>query len=294
VIENAKREWLRDPNAFVGYVSAITRNKFMGRLKKRMNQRENHELVWEAVYLEARSQSGQEPDGDSLWHAVADLPEGERELVLGIYREGYAYKEMSTSSGVPLGTLKDRLRPALQKLRAARRKSRWPLIQNRSLRRPVGWDPGMSCSHEIDIVEFLANQRGEDFREFREHYPGCAECSNELHAWSEVERLLREAGDAHPQPAELSRFELEPCSIDACRRAQLDAHLLECVSCRDETAALRRFVAGLVPARAAGDREGSLARASAACSVESRDCLWSYHAALRSHALVLLGPGSGC
>ena len=115
----------------------------------------------------------------------------------------------------------------------------------------------MSCSrsHEIDIVEFLANPRGEDFREFREHYPGCAECSTELHAWSEVERLLREAGDAHPQPAELSRFELEPRSIDAGRRAQLDAHLLECASCRDETAALRRFVAGLVPARAAARPE---------------------------------------
>jgi RNA polymerase sigma-70 factor (ECF subfamily) len=48
---------------------------------------------------------------------VARLPEEERGLVLGVYREGRTYEEMAERSGVPLGTLKRRLRTALASLR---------------------------------------------------------------------------------------------------------------------------------------------------------------------------------
>lgn len=122
VIENAKRGRLRDTKAFVGYVRAITRNKFMDRLKRRLKVRENEELAWEAESADlptASTSTGVGHDAESPWSEVAQLPTQERELVLGIYREGYTYEEMSSRSGVPLGTLKHRLRRALEKLRTS-------------------------------------------------------------------------------------------------------------------------------------------------------------------------------
>jgi RNA polymerase sigma-70 factor (ECF subfamily) len=121
VIANARKGRLRDPRAFVGYVRIITRNKFVDRLKKRMKQREHEVLPWDeetARALEGRAVLAAAPEEDGeLWGEVERLPEEERKLVLGVYREGKTYQEMSDESGIPLGTLKRRLRQALGVLR---------------------------------------------------------------------------------------------------------------------------------------------------------------------------------
>lgn len=120
VVENARRDRLRDPRAFVGYVRIITRNKLMDRLKRRLRLREREVLVWdeESARLWAEGGPGSHSDlADDPWIEVARLPEPERSLVLGIYREGCTYEEMAERSGLPLGTLKRRLRAALERLR---------------------------------------------------------------------------------------------------------------------------------------------------------------------------------
>ena len=57
-------------------------------------------------------------DARTLWRAVAELPQEQRVLVEGVYREGRTYQEVADATGVPLGTLKRRLRESLAVLRA--------------------------------------------------------------------------------------------------------------------------------------------------------------------------------
>jgi RNA polymerase sigma factor (sigma-70 family) len=120
VIANVRDGRLRDSSAFVGYVRAITRNKFMDRLKKRIRVREHEILAWDdetARHFSEMSPAPQEAENQALWAEVERLPDDERMLVAGIYGEGKTYQAMSQTSGIPLGTLKRRLRAALGILR---------------------------------------------------------------------------------------------------------------------------------------------------------------------------------
>jgi len=119
VVANARAGRLRDPQAFAGYVRIITRNKFFDRLKRRLRA-EGEQLAWEEETARASTVAapalGPEALRD-LRQALAALPEEERRLVTGVYVEGLSYEEMSERSGVPLGTLKRRLREGLAALR---------------------------------------------------------------------------------------------------------------------------------------------------------------------------------
>ena len=122
VVRNARAGRLRDPQAFVGYVRIITRNKFMDRLKRRLRHGEKETLAWEEESARAALPVESEPlDAEArrdLDAALAALPDAERECVTRVYVEGCSYQEASDRSGVPLGTLKRRLRDGLARLRA--------------------------------------------------------------------------------------------------------------------------------------------------------------------------------
>lgn len=109
---------LGEAEAYVAYVRAVTRNKVFDRIKRRLRNHERETLPWE----EATEPAGEQPDDPTLRSdleaALATLPDEERRLVVGVYVEGHSYPEMSRSSGVPLGTLKRRLRDGLSRLRA--------------------------------------------------------------------------------------------------------------------------------------------------------------------------------
>jgi RNA polymerase sigma-70 factor (ECF subfamily) len=120
-ITNARAGRLRDPKAFVGYVRIITRNKFIDRLKRQLRTGEKEALPWddETARATATLQAAPEPaEVREAWAAVGALPEPERRIVEGVYREGKTYQEMSDETGVPLGTLKRRLRESFATLRA--------------------------------------------------------------------------------------------------------------------------------------------------------------------------------
>ena len=108
----------------------------------------------------------------------------------------------------------------------------------------------MSCQRvqEIDLAGFLASPRDAEFASFREHYPVCRECAAEVRAWTELEVLLRGPAE-HPAPELLLRFEDEPMTLAAQRRAEVDRHLAGCVSCRDELSSLRAFQPAAAPVR---------------------------------------------
>lgn len=112
---------LRDPQAFVGYVRIVTRNKFVDRLKRELRVRERDALPWDDETARATAPSAG-PAGDAsrreLWAAVSALPDEQQRAVTGVYLEGKTYQEVSDETGVPLGTLKRRLRDGIASLRA--------------------------------------------------------------------------------------------------------------------------------------------------------------------------------
>jgi RNA polymerase sigma-70 factor (ECF subfamily) len=117
VVANAQAGRLRDPQAFVGYVKVITRNKFVDRLKRQLRHREKETLPWDEETARAVADDPDAPERRALWQAVSGLPEEHRQIVEGVYREGRTYEEVSAATGVPLGTLKRRLRESVALLR---------------------------------------------------------------------------------------------------------------------------------------------------------------------------------
>jgi RNA polymerase sigma-70 factor (ECF subfamily) len=117
VVENARAGRLRDTQAFLGYVRIITRNKFVDRVKAGMRRHEGATLPWEdAIAAPGRSDDHAE-EVRELWLAVRDLPSEQQQVLDGIYRDGKTYETVSAETGIPLGTMKRRLRDALMALR---------------------------------------------------------------------------------------------------------------------------------------------------------------------------------
>lgn len=118
-LANARAGRLRDPKAFVGYVRIITRNKFFDRLKRQLRTREKENLPWDDTAARAAAEVPVGPPllGDA-WAAARELPQEQQRILEGLYVEGKTYQEVSDETGIPLGTLKRRLRESLATLRA--------------------------------------------------------------------------------------------------------------------------------------------------------------------------------
>ena len=65
------------------------------------------------------SQVQQNLDRERIMRALSTLPGNQSEVILLAYYEGYSQSEMADRLGQPLGTIKTRVRLAMQKLRAA-------------------------------------------------------------------------------------------------------------------------------------------------------------------------------
>lgn len=117
VVANAKAGRLRDPEAFVGYVRIVTRNKLVDRLKHRLRWKEKEALPWDDATAHALATPPDETERAALEAAIGELGPEERRVLDGVYREGKTYQEVSDQTGIPLGTMKRRLRDALATLR---------------------------------------------------------------------------------------------------------------------------------------------------------------------------------
>ena len=65
------------------------------------------------------SQVQQNFDRERIMRALATLPDNQRQVILLAYFEGYSQSEMAEHLSEPLGTIKTRVRLAMQKLRGA-------------------------------------------------------------------------------------------------------------------------------------------------------------------------------
>lgn len=150
VLGNLRAGRLRDPQALVGYVRIITRNKFVDRLKHDLRHPEGRTLPWDEETARAApapaEPAWQATQRAQVWAAVAALPEEERRVVEGVYRDGGSYEEVSRATGLPLGTLKRRLREAVATLRTR-------------LGTPSGIDPGPSLAETSQEGRFASPAR---------------------------------------------------------------------------------------------------------------------------------------
>jgi anti-sigma factor RsiW len=105
----------------------------------------------------------------------------------------------------------------------------------------------MSCgkAREIDMAAYLVDPDLPEWADFREHYPTCPDCAEEVTAWTRIEASLRSAGEpeegAHPFAELLARFEEDPRALSPDEWKRVDEHTRDCRQCADELAALREF-----------------------------------------------------
>jgi hypothetical protein len=147
----------------------------------------------------------------------------------------------------------------------------------------------MSCTRarEVDLAAWVVDSEAAEWAEFREHYPGCPECSQEVAGWMRLENSLRAGGDpgaSHPPVDELVGLVKSPGSLSRARRGEIENHLKECRACDDQRAALHEFdfsaLDGLAPpgtmSRWAGIARSLRGRLSAARSGSARaDVGWT-------------------
>ena len=116
---NARAGKLRDPQAFLGYARIGTRTKVVDRLKGARRRHERATVSWDEDAARAVPAAADPVAAAAreVWAAVRDLPDEQQNVLDGIYRQGKTYQAVSDASGIPLGTMKRRLRDALMALR---------------------------------------------------------------------------------------------------------------------------------------------------------------------------------
>jgi RNA polymerase sigma-70 factor (ECF subfamily) len=100
----------------------ITRNRAIDQLRRQTARKEDRQVSWSGLDI-ADDSSNPEAEveerlqSDRLRGAVAGLPPEQSEILALAYFNGLTHQEIADRQGLPLGTVKTRIRLALQKLR---------------------------------------------------------------------------------------------------------------------------------------------------------------------------------
>ncbi len=110
----------------ITWLTSMARNRSIDILRRRSVRPEGHQIGWadgtspdlaDPVEVEEQVELGQ--DRHRLLVAIHELPEEQRRVLALAYFQGYSHQEIADALQEPLGTVKTRLRLAMQKLRQA-------------------------------------------------------------------------------------------------------------------------------------------------------------------------------
>jgi RNA polymerase sigma-70 factor (ECF subfamily) len=123
-----KAETYRAEQAKVStWLTSITRNRSIDVLRRRRVRPEGHRVGWDDAALEtlpAADLPNPEDAADKFIQAqrvrvaITTLPHDQRQALALAYFGGYSHSEIAAALGEPLGTVKTRIRMAMQKLRS--------------------------------------------------------------------------------------------------------------------------------------------------------------------------------
>jgi RNA polymerase sigma-70 factor, ECF subfamily len=106
------------------WLTSITRYRSIDVLRQRGSRAEQHSVGWEELPVgeEPSSDGPENATADAMEHAhvqaaVASLPAEQRQALAMAYFQGLSHSEIAAALGEPLGTVKTRIRLAMQKLR---------------------------------------------------------------------------------------------------------------------------------------------------------------------------------
>lgn len=106
------------------WLSSIARHRAIDQLRRRGARPEQYTVVWAEVSQDALLDSDSPQEATQLAiareqvrAALAQLPEEQRQVLALAYFHGYTQQQMADALDQPLGTVKTRVRLAMQKLR---------------------------------------------------------------------------------------------------------------------------------------------------------------------------------
>jgi RNA polymerase sigma-70 factor (ECF subfamily) len=106
------------------WLTSIARNRAIDQLRRRSSRPEQHSVAWAEVSPQAMPAiNGPERatertmERERVRAAVAQLPEEQKRVLALAYFQGYTQSQIAKSLDLPLGTVKTRIRLAMEKLR---------------------------------------------------------------------------------------------------------------------------------------------------------------------------------
>lgn len=114
----------------VAWMTILCRNKCIDKLRKvETNKQRSSELNEDSVQLVARQQVSEPFDlanqtmlNETVTKAMNELPGEQRQLIEMAFFDGYTQSEIAQETGLPLGTVKTRIRLGMLKLQAILKK----------------------------------------------------------------------------------------------------------------------------------------------------------------------------
>ena len=101
-----------------GFIAMIARRRAIDWMRKQQRLPEMESLAEKADFPAPGVDPGEALDRDALWQALEPLPDETRKLFTLHFEQGLTHSEIAESTGLPLGSVKTRLRRGLLEARA--------------------------------------------------------------------------------------------------------------------------------------------------------------------------------
>lgn len=106
------------------WITSMARNRAIDMLRREGVRPEHNSISWAELLVEPHS-GGRSPEAvvshemqmQTVHRALADLPKEQQDVLAMAYFQGYSHSQIANQLGMPIGTVKTRIRLGMRKLR---------------------------------------------------------------------------------------------------------------------------------------------------------------------------------